>query len=84
MQIMCNSVVRKEDVQARYGIDFDSYFASSLDKLDSFVDDGLVELLGDSLRVSEEGRLVIRNIAMAFDAHLESGSDRGPTYSRTV
>jgi oxygen-independent coproporphyrinogen-3 oxidase len=84
MQIMCNSVVRKNDVHARYGIDFDSYFANTLDKLGDFVDDGLVELLEDRLQVSEEGRLVIRNIAMAFDAHLESGSNRGPTYSRTV
>jgi oxygen-independent coproporphyrinogen-3 oxidase len=84
MQIMCNNVVRKDDVQARYGIDFDSYFASSLDKLGEFVDDGFVELLEDRLQIGEEGRLVIRNIAMAFDAHLESGSDRGPTYSRTV
>ncbi len=84
MQIMCNSVVRKNDMKARYGIDFDSYFAGSLDALGGFVDDGLVELLEDRLEVSEKGRLVIRNIAMAFDAHLESGPGRGPTYSRTV
>jgi oxygen-independent coproporphyrinogen-3 oxidase len=84
MQIMCNSVVRKGELKARYGIDFDTYFTGSFEALDEFVGDGLVRLLEDRLEVVEEGRLVIRNIAMAFDAHLESGSGRGPKYSRTV
>lgn len=84
MQIMCNSVVRKDDVRTKYGVDFDTYFVNSLAKLDSFVGDGLVEILPDSIHVSERGRLVIRNIAMAFDNHLEKDAGRGPTYSRTV
>jgi oxygen-independent coproporphyrinogen-3 oxidase len=84
MQIMCNNVVRKDDVRDRYGVDFDGYFTDSLDKLGEFAGDDLLELLPDRLQVSEEGRLVIRNIAMAFDNHLERDSGRGPTYSRTV
>jgi len=84
MQIMCNNVVRKDDVKKHYGVDFDDYFASSLGRLGEFVQDGLLEILPDRIQLSEEGRLVIRNVAMAFDNHLEAESGRGPTYSRTV
>ena len=43
--------------------------------------DGLVELHPDRLVVTPIGRLMVRNIAMAFDAWLE----RGPqTFSRTI
>ena len=84
MQIMCNSVVRKDDLRKRFGVDFDSYFAEPIGKLAEFIKDGLLEVLPDRIEVSEQGRLVIRNIAMAFDNHLEKDSGRGPTYSRTV
>jgi oxygen-independent coproporphyrinogen-3 oxidase len=84
MQIMCNSVVYKEDVKSRFGIDFDTYFAESITRLDEFAGDGLVQLMPDRLLISEEGRLVIRNIAMAFDAHSGKDAGSGPRFSRTV
>jgi len=85
MEIMCNSVVRKDEVKARFGVDFDTYFAESLVRLDEFKGDGLVTAHPDRIEVSEEGRLVIRNIAMAFDAYLDRDmSDSGPKYSRTI
>lgn len=84
MQIMCNSVVYKDTIKERFGVDFDGYFADSLGQLNEFVADGLVELLPDRLQISDEGRLVIRNIAMAFDAHLRQEPGSGPKFSRTL
>jgi oxygen-independent coproporphyrinogen-3 oxidase len=84
-EIMCNSRVIKSEVTERFGVDFDSYFASSTAKLDEFVRDGLVSLRPDRLQVHGAGRLVIRNVAMAFDRYLEAqGGDKNPVYSRTV
>ncbi|MFQ5510312.1 MAG: oxygen-independent coproporphyrinogen III oxidase [Candidatus Krumholzibacteriia bacterium] len=84
-ELMCNSRVVKSHVEGRYGVDFDDYFADSLARLDKFVDDGLVSRLPDRLQVHENGRLVIRNIAMEFDRYLQEGSDGGQQiYSRTV
>ncbi len=84
-QLMCNNRIEKADVQEKFGVDFDRYFAEDLPKLQEFIDDGLVTLLPDRLQVSETGRLVIRNIAMAFDAYLGKESAAGqPVYSRTV
>jgi oxygen-independent coproporphyrinogen-3 oxidase len=84
-ELMCNSRIIKADVEKRFGIEFDSYFAESIAKLDEFVRDGLMVVSPDRLTVLEPGRLVIRNIAMSFDRYLDHGSDGGkPAYSRTV
>ena len=43
--------------------------------------DGLIEIKQHVLRVLPAGRLMMRNVAMAFDAYLVPGSGR---FSRTV
>ena len=84
-EIMCNSHILKKDVQQRFGVDFDSYFPDVYEKLEPFVADGLVDFHPDRIEVHEPGRLVIRNIAMAFDAYLEQDEKKEqPIYSRTV
>ena len=47
-------------------------------------DDGLLELNDDSLQVTNQGRLFIRNIAMAFDAYLSSKQSQEGKFSKTV
>ncbi|UCH84831.1 MAG: coproporphyrinogen III oxidase, partial [Candidatus Latescibacterota bacterium] len=84
-ELMCNNRIIKADVEKRFGIHFDTYFAGSLAKLDEFVRDQLLTVSADRLTVHEAGRLVIRNIAMVFDRYLDEEQDGGkPTYSRTV
>ena len=51
------------------------------DNLKIFEKDGLVEVSNDTIKVSPEGRFVIRNIAMALDPALKTGDSQ---YSRTV
>jgi oxygen-independent coproporphyrinogen-3 oxidase len=84
MRLMCNLELDKRMVENRFGIDFDSYFADALEKLDEFVQDRLVDVGPISIRVVNGGRLVLRNIAMCFDAHLESMKSSAPIFSRTV
>lgn len=55
--------------------------ASGLERLGSFVADGLCEFDGRKLSVSAEGRLAVRNIAFLFDPLLGTGEGR---YSQTV
>lgn len=83
-ELMCNFRLKKERIEQKYGIEFDSYFASALQKLIPFQDDGLIELHPDMLKVTTAGRLLIRNIAMQFDAYLERKTDKKPQFSRTV
>jgi len=84
-EIMCNSRVLKEDVQQRFKIDFDTYFQDALSQLEPLNEDGLVSVLPDRIQVHDAGRLVVRNIAMAFDAYLQADQQgKEPRYSRTV
>ncbi|CUS96435.1 HemN C-terminal domain-containing protein, partial [Candidatus Kryptobacter tengchongensis] len=84
MRLMCDMEITKSEVEERFGISFDEYFADSLPKLKEFIDDGLIELTGDKIIVTLMGRLVIRNIAMCFDAYLEKMMKEKPIFSRTV
>ncbi|MCS7228668.1 MAG: oxygen-independent coproporphyrinogen III oxidase [Candidatus Kryptonium sp.] len=84
MRLMCDMELTKSEVERKFGINFDEYFADSLPKLQEFIDDGLVELTDDKIIVTLMGRLVIRNIAMCFDAYLEKMMKEKPIFSRTV
>jgi oxygen-independent coproporphyrinogen III oxidase len=81
MRLMCDMRLDYELMSRKLEIDFADYFRSSLEGLDEMEADGLVERLPHALLVSDRGRLLIRNIAMHFDAYLKEGEDR---FSRTV
>jgi oxygen-independent coproporphyrinogen-3 oxidase len=84
MRLMCDLELDREDVQDRFGIVFGEYFADSLAALQPFINDGLFEVTPGKLSVVGAGRLVLRNIAMCFDAYLEKMSGSKPIFSRTV
>ena len=53
--------------------------------LKQLIDDGLVTFDGHLLQVLPLGRLLVRNVAMMFDAYLpRHAKDKAPTFSRTV
>jgi oxygen-independent coproporphyrinogen-3 oxidase len=53
----------------------------SPEKLQQFMDDGLVSIEGNVVRVHKEGFFVVRNIAMAFDPKLKTSD---AMYSKTI
>jgi oxygen-independent coproporphyrinogen-3 oxidase len=82
---MCQFEVDKADVERRFGVRFDDYFASELATLQrEFVPEGLVRLAPEAIRAEPLGRLFPRNVAMVFDAHLRAKRGDGPVFSRTV
>ena len=84
MKIMCDMELDKGEVEKDFGIRFDEYFKEAIPKLESFVDDGLVTFRGNKIVVNGMGRLVIRNIAMCFDAYLDRMMKEKPIFSKTV
>ena len=83
-QLMCNLEIDKREIEAKFGIDFEDYFASDIPKLNVFVQDELLENNADKIKVTGSGILVIRNIAMCFDAYLEKMMKDKPVFSKTV
>jgi len=80
--IMCNQHVSLPAIEARFSVDFEAYFGGFRDALAPMVADGLVTLDDSDLRVTPPGRLILRNVAMVFDAYLNAGQPAG--YSRTL
>jgi oxygen-independent coproporphyrinogen-3 oxidase len=81
-RLMCHFGLDKRDVERRYEIDsFDRYFAAEIEELVPMVRDELVEMDADRIEITPLGRLLVRNVAMAFDAYL---GKTAVSYSRTV
>jgi len=83
MTLMCDFALDKRAVEKTYGIVFDEYFADVPERLQELVDDGLVTITPDAITVNGMGILVIRNVAMAFDAYLPAQREK-QIFSRTV
>lgn len=84
IRLMCDLELEKKIVEKRFSIDFDEYFDSSLNALTPYVADGLVKLSLGRIEIVGSGRLLLRNIAMCFDAYLENMDRSKPVFSRTV
>jgi oxygen-independent coproporphyrinogen-3 oxidase len=64
-----------------------AYFAPELERLRPLEQQGLLCLDSDGIKVTLRGRLLIRNICMAFDRYLHAQADTGPPprrYSATI
>ena len=69
-QLMCHGAVDIGAFEHAHAVDFAIYFREDLERLQPLVHDGLIEAGARTLRVSSRGRLLLRAIAMAFDAYL--------------
>lgn len=81
MKLMCHFRLDKRTIEAAHGIDFDRHFSREMAQLAPMIDDGLVEVSADQIEITPPGRLLVRNVAMAFDAYLGTTEAR---FSRTV
>ncbi len=66
MRLICAFELKYAD----FGADFTATFAAELARLAPMAADGLVTLDATGIRVTDAGRLLIRNICMVFDRHL--------------
>jgi oxygen-independent coproporphyrinogen III oxidase len=69
--IMCHGFVDISAVESRNAIIFDEYFAGERQRLLVLQSDGLVELGPGHITLTAVGRLLMRTVAMAFDAYVK-------------
>ncbi len=79
--LICTLSLDIAAIEKTYDIDFDGYFADVLDGLKDAEDDGLLERTPSHIKVSELGRLFLRNICMLFDKYLTQSE---ATFSKTL
>ncbi|HEX7879842.1 MAG TPA: oxygen-independent coproporphyrinogen III oxidase [Candidatus Eisenbacteria bacterium] len=82
MELMSRFALDREKLARRFGIDVDDYFADEFRRLSALEEDGLVTVTPAAITVTAAGRLLVRNVAMIFDAWL--AGEAAPRYSRTV
>lgn len=80
--LMCHGRVDYAPLEECHGIRFAEYFAGPLKQLQEQAGDGLIELHDDALVLLPQGQLMMRSVAMAFDAYL--GSAQQERFSRTI
>ena len=81
--LICNFQLDFAQIEKMYPIDFKNHFAEDLALLKPMVDDGLVEISDKGIKVTPQGRLLIRNICMCFDVYLRNQM-RQRQFSRVI
>lgn len=69
-ELMCHDRFDIRRFEGDHGIDFDTYFADELSRLEALAEDELIVLQPDEIRITRKGRLLLRSIAMIFDRYI--------------
>ncbi|WDL70628.1 oxygen-independent coproporphyrinogen III oxidase [Helicobacter winghamensis] len=84
MQLMSNFRLNFHMIESQFNINFTNYFADALEALKPLENAGLIALNKDGIQVSQTGMLLIRNIAMPFDAYLKHINTSQKVFSKTI
>ncbi|RTZ47643.1 oxygen-independent coproporphyrinogen III oxidase [Candidimonas sp. SYP-B2681] len=82
MTLMCSMPLDYAAINQRHGIDFGSYFASELARLEQYEEAGLMQTTDQTLTITPKGRLFVRAIGMVFDKYM--GQPTVSTYSKLI
>ena len=84
MELMSNFKLDIKRVEKEFKITFKEYFKDALNQLQEFVDEELITIDDDFIKVSPTGVMLIRNISMPFDAYLKKIPEEKRRFSKTV
>ena len=82
MRLMCDMSLNFAALSQTLGVDFEKYFSTELASLGDLEADGLLEKTLSGWMVTELGRLLIRNIAVRFDAYF--GQQKEHRFSKSI
>ena len=83
-RIMCNGLLDLDEIATEFGSSVEEVkklVAFDPAKFESYISDGLMQLDGNKICLSDKGFLCARNIAMVLDPALKAGEG---VYSKTV
>jgi len=73
--LMCYDELSFDTFNKTHGIDFATYFAAEIERLQPLADDGLIELSQSGVVITQKGRLLLRSIAMVFDRYIDQAQN---------
>ncbi len=81
--LICQFELSFDVFKKEFEVDVPAYFVDEITRLDPMIEDDLVQVDDEGIRVTSRGRLLIRNICMVFDRYLDSQSTT-PRFSRAI
>ncbi len=82
-QLMCQFELNYMELENRFGVIFGEYFKEEQGHLQNCQQDALIELTNRGIKVTELGKIFIRNVCMGFDIYLRNRTSNA-RFSRTV
>ncbi|MDX9755584.1 MAG: oxygen-independent coproporphyrinogen III oxidase [bacterium] len=85
MELMCNLRIDIPRFEATWKVDFHAYFQEEIDRLRPFIEDGLLDPnIVREIKVTDLGHIIVRPIAMVFDAYLKKPNQSKAMFSKTL
>jgi len=84
MELMSNFSLDIARCEKSFGINFKEHFKDALALLDEYVQAQMLTITDSKIEANQTGSLLIRNIAMAFDAYFDHNSDNKNKFSKTI
>ena len=82
MNFMCSEPINFKAINNTYKIDFLSYFAEELEKLQQYQSAGLINIDSNAITVTPKGRMFVRAVGMVFDKYLQQATSA--QYSKLI
>ena len=76
MDLMCGNALSIAAVEKDFDIDFRKHFATELEEMKAYEEDGLVRVSAEGIEVLPAGRFLVRNVARVFDARLRASREK--------
>jgi oxygen-independent coproporphyrinogen-3 oxidase len=83
MEMMANFSFDIKRFEKKFGINFFEKFKNELNEIQEFVDEGLVEITPEKIKVNKTGSLLIRNIVLPFDEYFKKMANK-KVFSKSV
>lgn len=84
MDLMGGFWLSFKSIDDEFGINSKEYFKDGLKNLAEFEADELLKITDTAIEISPTGRMVVRNIAMVFDAYLSADDATKNKFSKTL
>jgi len=84
MELMSNFKLDIKRFEKLFDVKFAEYFADAITALKPFVEEELITMDETHIACSQTGTLLIRNIAIPFDAYMAKHATNAKTFSKTV
>ena len=84
MELMSNFKLDIKRFESIFNINFKEYFAKEIEEIQVFKNEELISISDKEILCTPTGTLLIRNIAMPFDAYMKKHVKNSKTFSKTV